>query len=346
MSRIPVNLVTGALGAGKTSLIRHLLQHKPHDQKWALLINEFGKIGIDGAILIGDTPSLQITQLPGGCICCSAQTELKQALSSILSQQPDRLIIEPTGLGDPDTLADLFIKTDLKKDFELQHLIAVFDSAHAEVQDFNNFRSMQNLLNMADVIVLNKTDLSSTNQLVNLQQHLLQLYPPKRYIISTQQGKIDPLLLMQPHQTPLTIQRQASAIALGSSSHTHTHTAAESALPYAGLALHNLIERRYHSELNAQSIGWLFSAHQGFNWKLVQQLFNDLNHDPNFQGIKRAKGLFRTADSWMLFQWANNQTSRELIAYRKDSRLELLIEKNATFDFITFETQLKNALTL
>lgn len=345
MSRIPVNLVTGALGAGKTSLIRHLLQHKPRDQKWALLVNEFGAIGIDGAIM-SENASIDIISLPGGCICCSAQEELKQTLKTIACQQPDRLIIEPTGLGEPDTLADLFIKTDLKQRFELQSLIAVFDSANTDTNEFEQFRSLQNLLYMADVIVLNKTDLSSSHQLANLQQYLSQLYPPKQHIINTQQGQIDPLLFMQPHQTPLTIQRQACGLTFGLSTHMHSHTAAESTLPYAGLVFNNLIERRYHSELDVQSIGWLFSAQQGFDWKLVQQLFNDLNHNSNFQGIKRAKGLFRTADSWMLFQWANKHTSRELIAYRKDSRLELLIEKNAKFDFLTFETQLKNTLTL
>ena len=98
MSRIPVNLVTGALGAGKTSLIRHLLQHKPRDQKWALLVNEFGAIGIDDAIM-SENASIDIISLPGGCICCSAQAELKQTLKTIACQQPDRLIIEPNGLG-------------------------------------------------------------------------------------------------------------------------------------------------------------------------------------------------------------------------------------------------------
>jgi G3E family GTPase len=347
MNRIPVNLVTGALGAGKTSLIRQLLQQKPANETWALLVNEFGAIGIDGAIM-SETNAVLITQLPGGCICCSAQNELKQALTDIAAQQPHRLIIEPTGLGEPDTLADLFIKTELKKQFELHTLVSVFDSAHTDTNEFEQFRSLQNLLHMADVIVLNKTDLASADQLLHLQHYLSQLYPPKQHIISTRQGRLEVQLLMQPHQTPLTIHRPTAnnTFSLAAHSATHTHTSIETTAPYAGLVLNNLIERRYYSDLGVQSIGWLFSAQQRFNWQAVQQLFADLNHCSEFKGIKRAKGLFRTADSWMLFQWANKQVSRELIAYRKDSRLELLIEKQAEFDFLEFERQLTNCLTV
>ena len=108
---IPCTLVTGFLGAGKTTVINQLLATKPHDERWALLINEFGRIGIDGALLASsqdndlEQKNIAIREVSGGCICCTSQLPLQIAISRLLSEHhPQRLLIEPTGLAHPREL--------------------------------------------------------------------------------------------------------------------------------------------------------------------------------------------------------------------------------------------------
>ena len=99
---IPTNLITGFLGSGKTTAILHLLRCRPENANWAVLVNEFGDVGIDGAMLeqkgLGD--GVFIKEVPGGCICCAAGLPLQIALNLLIKKaNPERILIEPTGVG-------------------------------------------------------------------------------------------------------------------------------------------------------------------------------------------------------------------------------------------------------
>ena len=105
-SRVPVNLISGPLGVGKTTTINHLLRQRPADQRWAVLVNEYGLVGLDGAFMEGFQGRPPGTQHggrdPGGrrrCICCSAAMMFEVSLVRLLRRRPDRLLIEPTGLA-------------------------------------------------------------------------------------------------------------------------------------------------------------------------------------------------------------------------------------------------------
>ena len=104
-STIPVNVITGFLGVGKTSSILKLVEQKPADQEWAILVNEFGEIGVDRGLVRGQLAprnDVMVFEVPGGCMCCAAGLPMEMALSQIFFLgEPDRLIIEPTGLGHP-----------------------------------------------------------------------------------------------------------------------------------------------------------------------------------------------------------------------------------------------------
>ena len=100
---VPTNIITGFLGVGKTSAILYLLSQKPAHERWAVLVNEFGEIGVDGSLLNGQYSKEQgifIREVPGGCMCCASGLPMQIALNQLLSKaKPDRLLIEPTGLG-------------------------------------------------------------------------------------------------------------------------------------------------------------------------------------------------------------------------------------------------------
>ena len=96
LSNIPTHLIAGPLGAGKTSLIRHLLAHKPAHERWAVLINEFGQIGLDQALLTNAGEGISLSEVPGGCLCCVNGAPFQIGLARLLRKaQPDRLLIEP-----------------------------------------------------------------------------------------------------------------------------------------------------------------------------------------------------------------------------------------------------------
>ena len=108
---IPTNIITGFLGVGKTTAIMSLLKKKPETERWAVLVNEFGEVGLDKALLSSDSSEsdgLIIKEVPGGCMCCTAGLPVTVALNQILREvQPDRLLIEPSGLGHPKEVLDI-----------------------------------------------------------------------------------------------------------------------------------------------------------------------------------------------------------------------------------------------
>ncbi|WP_312930667.1 CobW-like GTP-binding protein, partial [Stutzerimonas nitrititolerans] len=102
LNDIPTHLIAGPLGAGKTSLIRALLAQKPAGERWAVLINEFGQIGLDAALLHRDEAGVSFAEVAGGCLCCVNGVPFQIGLSQLLRKaRPDRLLIEPSGLGHP-----------------------------------------------------------------------------------------------------------------------------------------------------------------------------------------------------------------------------------------------------
>ncbi|HSX89198.1 MAG TPA: CobW-like GTP-binding protein, partial [Pseudomonas sp.] len=102
LKNIPTHLIAGPLGAGKTSLIRNLLAQRPADERWAVLINEFGLIGLDAALLSRDDDGIAMGEVAGGCLCCVNGVPFQVGLSRLLRKaKPHRLLIEPSGLGHP-----------------------------------------------------------------------------------------------------------------------------------------------------------------------------------------------------------------------------------------------------
>jgi len=120
---VPTNIITGFLGVGKTSTILHLLKHKPVTERWAVLVNEFGEIGIDGGLIEGQASDNKvfIREVPGGCMCCASGVPMQVALNQLLSNaKPDRLLIEPTGLGHPKEVLQVLSSEHYSKVLSLQ----------------------------------------------------------------------------------------------------------------------------------------------------------------------------------------------------------------------------------
>jgi G3E family GTPase len=215
--RLPVVAVTGFLGSGKTTLIRALLD-RPEGANTAIVVNEFGEVGIDQALL---RPSSDVTVLLGnGCLCCSVRTDLQETLRALFADRArgavpsfERVIIETSGLADPGPVLQTFA-TDraLGREFHLQALVTVVDAV-AGAGNIDRLAEARKQVALADRIVLTKSDLSDPAATRRLVERIAALNPaPLRIVV---EGAVEPGFLLDEPAAP----RQH--FDLGGTAHTH-----------------------------------------------------------------------------------------------------------------------------
>ncbi|WP_227511176.1 CobW family GTP-binding protein [Psychrobacter sp. P11G3] len=168
---IPCTLVTGFLGAGKTTVINQLLATKPDDERWALLINEFGRIGIDGALLASsqdnelEQKNIAIREVSGGCICCTSQLPLQIAISRLLSEHhPQRLLIEPTGLAHPRELILQLSAPHWQTALKMNAVITVLSGEQWQQIKYRDHDGYQAHVRDADVLIINRYTQLNTSE--------------------------------------------------------------------------------------------------------------------------------------------------------------------------------------
>jgi cobalamin biosynthesis protein CobW len=222
MAKIPVSIVTGFLGAGKTTLIRHLLEHAG-GRRLALIINEFGEVGVDGTILrscgVPDCPDENIIELANGCLCCTVADDFVPAIEALLrrSPAPDHIVIETSGLALPKPLVKAFDWPSIRTLLTVDGVIAVVDGAAVAAGRFaddplklaaqraadgavdhdNPLEEVyQDQLLCADLIVLNKADLLDGETMARVTGKIRASVPRAVKIVATREGRIDPAVLL------------------------------------------------------------------------------------------------------------------------------------------------------
>ncbi|WP_377478179.1 MAG: GTP-binding protein [Microcoleus anatoxicus] len=154
---LPVTIITGFLGSGKTTLLNHILTNQ-QGLKTAVLVNEFGEIGIDNELIV--TTEDNMVELNNGCICCTINEDLVNAVYKVLERQEnlDYLVVETTGLADPLPVALTFLGTELRDMTRLDSIVTVVDASNYSLDLFNS-QAAYSQIAYGDIIVLNKTDL-------------------------------------------------------------------------------------------------------------------------------------------------------------------------------------------
>jgi G3E family GTPase len=190
---IPVTIITGFLGSGKTTLLNHILSNQD-GVKTAVLVNEFGEIGIDNELLV--TTGEDMVELSNGCICCTINNDLVEAVYKVLErpEKIDYLVVETTGLADPLPVALTFLGTDLRELTRLDSIVTVVDAANFSIDLFNS-QAAENQIAYADIILLNKSDLIDEADLDLLEVRVRDMRPGARLLRSVKGVVPLPLIL-------------------------------------------------------------------------------------------------------------------------------------------------------
>ncbi|MEM9449587.1 MAG: GTP-binding protein [Cyanobacteria bacterium P01_E01_bin.6] len=190
---MPVTIITGFLGSGKTTLLNHILTNQ-EGLKTAVLVNEFGEIGIDNDLLI--TTGDDMVELSNGCICCTINNDLMEAVYRVLEREErvDYLVVETTGLADPLPVALTFLGTELRDLTRLDSIVTVVDSENYSLDLFNS-EAAQNQVAYGDIILLNKVDLVDQDKIDYLESSIRKVKEGARIIHTTKSQVPLPLIL-------------------------------------------------------------------------------------------------------------------------------------------------------
>ncbi|MGO2213441.1 CobW family GTP-binding protein [Psychrobacter alimentarius] len=347
---IPCTLVTGFLGAGKTTVINQLLASKPVDERWALLINEFGRIGIDGSLLASsqdeaiDKNSIAIREVSGGCICCTSQLPLQIAISRLLSDHhPQRLIIEPTGLAHPRELIHQLSAPHWQTALQMQAVITVLSGVQWQQDKYRTHDGFQAHVKDADVLVINRyTHLSDSDKQalqawvtkLNTQVHIIwastvqaapnndnlsttditalnnQLATPSHIIAQQRTININYPEKLSAGLRPPNTALSPTSLSNSMQANDDNPVSPDIELPY-----------RYHEkQQDILLAGWRLPAHYVLHADGLQEWLLKL---PSWQ---RIKGVVHTSDGWLQINFTPDSLTTITVASQLDSRLEVILQ--------------------
>ena len=307
---VPTTLVTGSLGVGKTTAILDLFAHRPADGRWAVLVNEFGRVGIDGALMQGD--GVAVREVPGGCICCTAGLSLRIGLVRLLREvRPDRLLIEPTGLAHPAAILDALGRPGLREAVSRRATITLVDPRRSLEGPFEADDPFPDQVGVADVLVANRCDGADAARLATWQREAEALFPRKMAIATTTFGKLDPQWLeLAPGER-----------AVKRTGHHHDSGEAGEAPPAPGVST-----RLASSSGGVATCGWIRPRSEVFERAALEDTLQALVRPGRAlpRGALRLKGVFRTPGRWLGVDATAEEVRWRPAAWRSDSRFEVI----------------------
>lgn len=222
-----VNLLFGFLGSGKTTLVRHILAERAKEQKLAVIVNEFGEVGIDGAILEGR--NIDVVELTSGCLCCTLKGSLLNAIEELHETTGvEQVVVEATGIAQPEDMLETLADPSFRSNVDVGPLVTVVNAPKFSrlLDGLGDFYSAQ--IANADVLLLNKIDLAGPEELESVRQQVQKLNP-KATVLFTEQCEVDLGFLLDGDESAL-LGRPLPA-GHGNTDDAHSHGHAHTAHP-------------------------------------------------------------------------------------------------------------------
>ena len=308
LQNIPTHVIAGPLGAGKTSLIKHLLTQRPANERWAVLINEFGQIGLDAALLTRDADGIALGEVAGGCLCCVNGAPFQIGLGRLLRKaRPDRLFIEPSGLGHPAQLLRQLSEAPWQGVLAVQPCVLVLD-ALALAAGKPLPVAQQEALSSAGLLLMNKAE-----NLDDADRQRIAARLPARPLYWTQQAAL-----------PLSELPGLGAQAVaGVDNFVAPKGLAQLPAIWTDPALPICLSQEQEG---GWSVGWRWHPSQAFDATLVGRWLESL-------AWRRAKLVIHSVDGWVSANALENSVlDWQSSEWRRDSRIELIFSEPQDVD--------------
>lgn len=329
---IPTNVITGFLGVGKTSFIKTLLSQKPADEVWAVLVNEFGEIGIDAGLLGSETDQIQIKEVAGGCMCCAAGLPMQVAINQLIAKaKPDRLLIEPTGLGHPQEVLKVLTQAHYQQVLSMKSCITLVDARKLSDSRYTQHEIFNQQLQVADLVLASKADTYDEKLIGELQQYLKDNTIEKGQTITvepwsySQNEALLPVILASinlPHKLStatnvravqaVTIQPKARLLDLNYS----PLFSADTSMQQLEFDEHGLVCKTKQAD-GFYSCGWVFDVSYEFDFDKLLEFVKCLD-------VIRLKAVMITDEGIAGFNGVESELSIVELDDAMDSRIEIL----------------------
>lgn len=307
--KIPVSVITGFLGAGKTTFILRLLEQKPNEEYWAILINEFGNISIDTQNMEeNSSKENQVFEISGGCICCSSRHYFSENLQQITEiHKPDRIIIEPSGLGGVDSIKQSILQ---EKTLDLLPTICILDK-----QSFSNPRIRLNgiflsQLTVCDILLISKSDLETESMSKKIFPDEITLhYPGKLFYGFTSDSE---LFIPPVYQ-------------ISKKKKHHTSPG------------FTLIENK-KQKIEVHQTTYFYNANKCFN---LDRLQSAISYE---ESIIRTKGFLNTINGWILLNTVGDSIEIQPCQSKTTNSLVIFYDDTSSDHLQKFQEQLNSCL--
>lgn len=334
---LPVTIITGFLGSGKTTLLNHILSNQ-QGIKTAVLVNEFGEIGIDNELIISTDEDM--VELSNGCICCTINNELADAVYRVLERQQhlDYLVVETTGIADPLPVALTFLGTELRDLTRLDSIVTLVDSENFSLDLFNSEAAYSQIA-YGDIILLNKTDLVDEADVDSLEVRIRDIKADARILRTVKSQVSLPLILSVGLFESDKYFEEEGEHGDDHDHHHHDHD-------HEHHHHHDHDHHHHHHSNHLENDGFMsisFQSDRPFSIKKFQK-FLDHNLPPN---IFRAKGILWFDESPMchIFHLSGKRFTLDDQEWKGEPKNQLVLI-GQDLDQETLLSQLNNCLTL
>ncbi len=291
-SPIPTHLVSGFLGAGKTTAIRTQLDVRSGERA-AVIVNDFGEAALDETVL-GEGDPFQITNIPGGCVCCTAPEGFVDALGAVLDQNPDRIWIEPTGLARPQDLVDTIRRSPHADRLALAPVVVLVDPR--QLARDTEVELLHEQAQIADVLVASRVDLASQAEREAFRRFAAELWPAPLAILECEHGKLS----AEHFEWPEGEGERAPRLRSEPHSHHDDHD-------------------HHDSTAGFDARSWVWSPAVVFSRARLVEALGDV------ASLERFKGIFRTQEGVTQLEVAGGTLHERVSSYRRDSRADAIV---------------------